>query len=95
MRARVLIVALAFSLAALAPASAGEMRPGATKAREHLSSQNRRRARVTVRPRRYDTGDRPLYTSDRRECRATFEERNIPQWGGRVLYAGQTCRWVR
>lgn len=95
MWAKVLIVAVAFGLAALAPASASEVRPGATKAPEDVSSQTRRRARVTVRPRRYDTGDRPLYTSDRRECRATFEERNIPQWGGRVLYAGQTCRWVR
>ena len=29
-----------------------------------------------------------------RECAPVFEERWIPQWGGRVLYAGQSCRWA-
>jgi hypothetical protein len=29
-----------------------------------------------------------------RVCEPVFEERWIPQWGGNVLYAGQSCRWV-
>jgi hypothetical protein len=37
-------------------------------------------------------GDRaPLH----RDCRAVFDERWIPEWGGRVLYAGQDCWWAR
>lgn len=94
MRATPLIAATAFLLA-LAPASADPARSGIVNAPQDASAQSRRRARVTVRPRRFDSGERPLYTSDRRECRAVFEERMIPQWGGRVLYAGQNCRWVR
>ena len=56
-----------------------------------LSAQSRRalrRARITVRPPR---GIGPL----RRECVPVFEERLIPQWGGRVLYASQRCWWTR
>lgn len=94
MRATVLIAAVLGVMAAY-PASAEPAGSGVALARMDLSAQQRRRARVTVRPRRFDSGDRPLYSSDRRECRAVFEERNIPQWGGRVLYAGQRCRWVR
>jgi hypothetical protein len=30
-----------------------------------------------------------------RDCRAVFDERWIPAWGGRVLYAGQDCWWSR
>lgn len=89
------IAATALLLMVLAPASADTLSLGIAAAPQDVSAQNRRRSRVTVRPRRFDNGDRPLFTSDRRECRAVFEERMIPQWGGRVLYAGQSCRWVR
>lgn len=51
---------------------------------------------------RRDTGRRPPVRIDVyrnrvpmvRECAPVFEERWIPQWGGKVLYAGQSCRWV-
>jgi hypothetical protein len=50
--------------------------------------RERRRApiRIEVRPLRG-----PVY----RECVPVFEERLIPQWGGRVLYASQRCWWTR
>jgi hypothetical protein len=91
------LVGAAFLIVTLGPAAAGERRDGAVqaaKASADLSAQNRRRTRVTVRPLR-ERGDNPRFSSDRRECRAVFTQRNIPEWGGRVLYAGQECRWVR
>ncbi len=95
MRLAALGLVAACAVCAFAPASAEPVPQGFTQPGE-FSAQSRRerRTRVTVRPRR-DSGERPLFTSDRRECRATFEERNIPQWGGKVLYAGQERRWVR
>jgi hypothetical protein len=82
---------LAASLAT-APARADEAtRPGMAQFSVNLSAQARRpvrRARITVRPPR---GIGPL----RRECVPVFEERLIPQWGGRVLYASQRCWWTR
>jgi hypothetical protein len=51
-------------------------------------------ARITVRPLpRVQVAPSPVPMV--RECEPAFEERWIPQWGGRVLYAGQSCRWVR
>lgn len=51
-------------------------------------------ARITVRPLpRVQVVPNPVPMV--RECEPAFEERWIPQWGGRVLYAGQSCRWVR
>ncbi len=52
-----------------------------------ISAQTRReptRLRVT-----------PLPGKLERECVPVFQERWIPQWGGWVLRAGQSCRWVR
>jgi hypothetical protein len=56
-----------------------------------VSSQDRpivrrARTRIEVRPARG-----PLH----RECEPVFQERWIPQWGGRVLYASQRCWWAR
>jgi hypothetical protein len=62
------------------------------EAASDVSAQSRRhqarraRTRIEVRPLRG-----PL----RRDCTAVFQERWIPQWGGRVLYAGQDCHWTR
>lgn len=85
----------AMTLWAATPAAADPAAPG-IRPTDEMSAQSRRRARtrVTVRPLR-DSGARPVLSSDTRECRAVFTQRNIPQWGGPVLYMGQDCRWVR
>ena len=63
--------------------------PGARAPRD-VSAQERTAARrPPVRIDIYRGGTRAV-----RECGPVFEERWIPQWGGRVLYAGQSCRWV-
>jgi hypothetical protein len=83
--------AFAVALASFVPARAEAVAPGMTQAGTELSAQarrNTRRARITVRPTR---GVGPL----RRQCVPVFEERLIPQWGGRVLYASQRCYWTR
>jgi hypothetical protein len=49
----------------------------------------RARTRIRVRPLRRAAPE-PLH----RECVPVFTERWIPQWGGRVLYAGQQCWWA-
>jgi hypothetical protein len=79
---------------ALAPAHAASTKKAGIAAGSDVSAQTQRRTRrptrITVRPR-----VAPSYVGDfRRDCRPVFEERWIPQWGGRVLYAGQSCRWV-
>jgi hypothetical protein len=75
-------------------AFAGRMdAPGAQTRTPEVSAQARRRARrpprITVRPLERDL------SRYKRACVPVFEERWIPQWGGRVLYASQSCRWVR
>jgi hypothetical protein len=73
-------------------ALAGERDAAASVAEFSAQSQPRaRRPRITVRP---AERERDL-SNYRRECEPVFEERWIPQWGGRVLYASQRCRWVR
>lgn len=87
---------VAYASFAFTPVKAQLAHHGVTQARgDALSAQSRRRKRVTVRPRYRDDGERPLYSTDRRECRGYLRERNIPEWGGRVLSAAQDCRWVR
>jgi hypothetical protein len=61
------------------------------EAASDVSAQTRhqaRRARTRIEV-------RPLRGPLRRDCTAVFQERWIPQWGGRVLYAGQDCHWTR
>ncbi|MBX6425740.1 MAG: hypothetical protein IRZ09_07450 [Variibacter sp.] len=55
-----------------------------------LSSQARRERRRA--PTRIEV--RPLRGPLHRACVPVFEERWIPQWGGRVLYASQRCWWT-
>jgi hypothetical protein len=88
-----------WSPAQAAPAGKAEQ-PSAASVTD-LSAQTRRvvrrrPARITVRPVRPlplpRNGDLSNY---KRACVPVFEQRWIPQWGGRVLYASQRCRWVR
>jgi hypothetical protein len=73
--------------AAATPANAETRRETASDVSAQTRHQARRaRTRIEVRPLRG-----PL----RRDCTAVFQERWIPQWGGRVLYAGQDCHWTR
>jgi hypothetical protein len=65
--------------------------------KKHIARHRTATARViAAAPRRAPVriqiyGDRtPLH----RDCRAVFDERWIPEWGGRVLYAGQDCWWA-
>jgi len=53
---------------------------------QHRPVVRRARTRIEVRP-----APGPL----RRECVPVFQERWIPAWGGRVLYASQRCWWTR
>ncbi|HEX2216256.1 MAG TPA: hypothetical protein VHG27_06140 [Xanthobacteraceae bacterium] len=105
MRCAMVLIATTLSVVASAAPAEAEQRAkmglGAYDA--EVSAQARRRVRrpprITVRPTRpalsplgYGTG---ADLSDwKRECVPVFEERWIPQWGGRVLYANQRCRWV-
>lgn len=79
---------------ALAPAHAASAKKASIAAGSDVSAQTQRRTRrttrITVRPR-----VAPSFVGDfRRDCVPVFEERWIPQWGGRVLYASQRCRWI-
>ncbi len=72
-------------------AQARAVRADGARAGDDLSAQTRqpqRRARTRIEV-------RPLRGPLRRDCVPVFEERWIPQWGGRVLYAGQDCHWTR
>jgi hypothetical protein len=100
MRAMIMLIAGVCMAAAVSPtpAAAGPPDASATTAAAPLpevSAQRRRRPRITVRPLR----PREPYGRDlsnwKRDCVPIFVERNIPQWGGRVIYASQRCRWVR
>jgi hypothetical protein len=104
MRGAMIVVAAAFGIAWMsAPAVAQEL-PGVHAGAVELSAQSRRNGRrpprITVRPERPALSP-PGYGTDedlsawKRDCVPVFEERWIPQWGGRVLYASQRCRWVR
>jgi len=79
--------AAAISFALSASVALAQAPPGAAR---DLSAQERAAARRP--PVRIDVyrNRRPMV----RACAPVFEERWIPQWGGRVLYAGQSCRWV-
>jgi hypothetical protein len=99
MRAMIMLIA-GVCVAAVwspAPAAAAPRDASATAAGQatEISAQRRRRGRITVRPLR----PREPYGRDlsnwKRDCVPIFVERNIPQWGGRVIYASQRCRWVR
>ncbi|MCC7347167.1 MAG: hypothetical protein IT538_07185 [Variibacter sp.] len=93
------LIAGTLSLAAAqaaSPVSSGQPERLASQraAGPDISAQSRRRTRrtprITVRPRMSPAPGQDY----RRLCRPVFEERWIPQWGGRVLYASQNCRWV-
>ncbi|HEX2216970.1 MAG TPA: hypothetical protein VHG27_09825, partial [Xanthobacteraceae bacterium] len=105
MRCAMVLVAITLWMGASAAATEAEQRAkvelGAHDA--EISSQDRRRIRraprITVRPVRpalsppgYGTG--ADLSNWKRDCVPVFEERWIPQWGGRVLYANQRCRWM-
>lgn len=70
--------------------------------RVHIT-ETRARTRIEVRPLRRPFGpgvisgpyETPSLRGYHRECVPVFEERNIPEWGGGVLYASQRCEWVR
>lgn len=88
------VSALAGALLLVPPPAHAAGRTAAGKTATDLSGQARRgearaRTRIEVRPLR--RAGAPL----RRECVPVFEERLIPQWGGRVLYASQQCWWTR
>ena len=105
MRALIMLVAGTLAAAAALPSAAvGSAQAESVRAAQptELSAQSRRRTRrtrVTVRPTRpglsppgYGTG--ADLSRWKRACVPVFIERNIPQWGGPVLYASQRCRWV-
>jgi hypothetical protein len=68
-----------------APAAQAQARPGAEVSAQERTAARRPPVRIDI----YGNRARAV-----RECAPVFEERWIPQWGGRVLYAGQSCRWV-
>jgi hypothetical protein len=73
-------------MAAAKPADAQRREAASDVSAQARHQAQRARTRIEVRPLRG-----PL----RRDCTAVFQERWIPQWGGRVLYAGQDCHWTR
>ena len=95
---RTIVFSAAACIVALLPAQAEQGSTsrnglGVDKRTFDVSSQTRRefrRARTRIEV-------RPLYRSGpvRRECVPVFQERWIPQWGGLVLYASQSCWWTR
>lgn len=90
MRCAIFLIAVGVTMAAGPPAeAASQPRSASVQSTSDVSAQTRKtrraRERITVRPLRGEL---------RRECVPVFEERWIPQWGGRVLYAGQSCRWT-
>jgi hypothetical protein len=76
------------ALTATATPANAETRRAATNDVSAQSRHPARRARTRIEV-------RPLRGPLRRDCTAVFQERWIPQWGGRVLYAGQDCHWTR
>ena len=83
------VLAAAGGLALSAPAALAQTSSG-VRTNPDTSAQSR--AAVRRPPVRVDVYRNR--TAMVRECGPVFEERWIPQWGGRVLYAGQSCRWV-
>lgn len=92
-------VALAACLSAAERASAAGTGAAAAAAATDVSAQARRalrrpRTRIVVRRAATRVDVYPYPSQVRRDCVPVFRERWIPQWGGLVLNAGQSCRWV-
>jgi hypothetical protein len=94
-------ICAAAAILSVAPANAGTASPKEVRAHapaSEVSAQERRvrrRAptRIEVRPLR--RAPERLYPDSYRECVPVMVERWIPQWGGRVIHASQSCWWTR